>query len=179
MMNDLKWSEYFQNNDKSLIRQLTSRMNALKMISGVATFKTRLMIANGIFCSKLIFQIILWGGTRLSWQPTLHKYIFKKLSTEFPYNTRLAQSESVRMGPDFKSKLLLTEKSFMNRATVSYNMLPATLRQISKVDDFLKKLKVWVQENWQVWGYNSSQFLGWRKWQNIVLSSIEKEVIIT
>ena len=43
--------------------QLTTRINALKILSGVATFKSRLMVANGIFCSKLIFQISLWGGT--------------------------------------------------------------------------------------------------------------------
>ena len=60
---NLKWSEYILNNDKSLIKQLNSRLSALKMISGVASFKTRLMIANGIFCSKLIFEICVWGGT--------------------------------------------------------------------------------------------------------------------
>ena len=63
IQNDLKWSEYIQNNDKSLLKQLTSRLNALRMISSVASFKVRLMIANGVFCSKLIFQISLWGGT--------------------------------------------------------------------------------------------------------------------
>ena len=63
IQDDLKWSEYIQNHEKSLIKQLTSRLNALRMISGAANFKTRLMIANGIFSSKLIFQISLWGGT--------------------------------------------------------------------------------------------------------------------
>ena len=202
IQDDLKWTEYIQNNDKSLIKQLTSRLNALKMISGVANFKTRLMVANGIFCSKLIFQISLWGGTeeyllnslqvvqnkaarfvtrrgrythvvdllnQCGWlsvrqlvffhsvalihktlQTTFPKFIFNKLSTEFPYNTRLAQSESVRMGPEFKSKLELTEKSFMNRATVSYNHLPATLRKISSLEKFKKQLKVWVLENFRI-----------------------------
>ena len=63
IQDDLKWTDFIQNNDKSLIKQLNSRLNALKMISYVASFKVRLMIANGIFCSKLIFQISLWGGT--------------------------------------------------------------------------------------------------------------------
>ena len=62
IQNDLKWTEYIQNNEKSLIRQLNTRLNALKQISSVASFKTRLMIANGIFSTKLIFQISLWGG---------------------------------------------------------------------------------------------------------------------
>ena len=63
IQDDLKWSDYILHNEKSLIKQLTSRLNALRMISHVGNFKVRLMIANGIFCSKLIFQICLWGGT--------------------------------------------------------------------------------------------------------------------
>ena len=187
---------------KSLIIQLNTRLNALKMISYVASFKVRLMIANGIFCSKLIFQISLWGGTeeyllnalqivqnkaarfvtrrdkftpvvellrQCGWlsirqlvfyhsvitiyktlQTSFPKYIHSKLSMEFPYNTRLAQSESVRMGPDFQSKLEITEKSFMNRATVSFNRLPAELRQVRKIEDFKKQLKRWILENCKV-----------------------------
>ena len=62
-MYNLKSTKYIQNSEKSLIRQLTTRLGALKVLSGAATFKNRLMVANGIFCSKLIFQICLWGGT--------------------------------------------------------------------------------------------------------------------
>ena len=56
-------------------------------------------------------------------------------------------NKSVRMGPEFKSKLDLTEKSFMNRATVSYNKIPQNLRKISKIDAFKVQLKQWVKEN--------------------------------
>ena len=159
IQDDLKWSEYILHNEKSLLKQLNSRLNAMKIISSIANFKTRLMIANGIFCSKLIFQICLWGGSeeyllnalqivqnkaarfvtrRSKYTPivellnqcgwlsvkqlvfyhgviliyktiktTYPKYLFNKLSMDFPYNTRLAQSESVRMGDQFKSKLSL------------------------------------------------------------------------
>ena len=62
IQDDLKWNEYIQNNGKSLLRQLSTRLNALRIISNVASFKARLMIGNGIFMSKLIFQISLWGG---------------------------------------------------------------------------------------------------------------------
>ena len=78
---------------------------------------------------------------------TYPKYIYSKLCSEFPYNTRLAQSDSVRMGPDFKSKLELTEKSFMNRATVSFNKLPPEIRKIEKLENFKEKLRKWVLEN--------------------------------
>ena len=169
------------------------------MISGVASFKSRLTIANGIFSSKLIYQIGLWGGaenyllnslqivqnkaarcvakrgkytpvadllTQCGWlsirqlvyyhsvvmiyktlQTTYPKYMFNKLANEFPYNTRLAESDAVRMGSQFRAKLELTEGSFMNRATVSYNQLPATLRQILKIGTFKRKLKAWVLAN--------------------------------
>ena len=39
IQDDLKWGEYIQNNDKSLIKQLTSRLNALKIISRIASFR--------------------------------------------------------------------------------------------------------------------------------------------
>ena len=199
IQNDLKWTEYIQNNEKSLIRQLNTRLNALKQISSVASFKTRLMIANGIFCTKLIFQISLWGGAadylisslqiiqnkaarvvskrdkytpivellrQCGWlsvrqlvfyhsviqiyktkQTSSPKYISDKLNFEFPYNTRLASSESVRMGAEFKSKLALTEKSFINRSTVNFNQLPTELKQMIKIEVFKKKLKQWVIQN--------------------------------
>ena len=51
-----------RDNDKSLFRILTSRINALSKISKFSDFKTRKMIANGIFISKLIYLIQLWGG---------------------------------------------------------------------------------------------------------------------
>ena len=202
IQDDLKWSEYIQNIDKSLIKQLNTRVNALTMISKVASFKTRLMVAIGIFCSKLIFQISLWGGTeeyllqslqiiqnkaarrvakrgiythvvdllrQCGWlsvkqlvvyhsvilvyktlQTTFPRYIYSKLTSEFPYNTRLAESQAVRMGPDFRSKLELTERSFMQRATASFNQLPTTLRQNQSLGNFKFKLKTWVQENIEI-----------------------------
>ena len=78
------------------------------------------------------------------------KHIYSKLSSEFPYNTRLSQSDSVRMGSEFQCKLEITEKSFMNRATVDFNKLPAELKQTSKLETFKKKLKIWVLENYKV-----------------------------
>ena len=59
---NLKWSEHLQDNKENMIRALTSRMGALKKIGKVASFKTRKMLANGIFMSKLTYLIALWGG---------------------------------------------------------------------------------------------------------------------
>ena len=60
---DLKWREHLLDNEQSLVRQLTSRINGLVMVSQRASFSTRLMAANGIFVSKLCYLIQLWGGT--------------------------------------------------------------------------------------------------------------------
>jgi hypothetical protein len=42
IQDDLKWGEYIQNNDKSSIKQLTSRLNAFRIISRVASLKSDL-----------------------------------------------------------------------------------------------------------------------------------------
>ena len=60
---DLLWSEHLVESDSSLLKTLSLRSNALKSISYYADFRTRLMIANGIFLSKLCYLIPLWSGT--------------------------------------------------------------------------------------------------------------------
>ena len=59
---NLKWTDHIQNDKKSLIKNLTTRLNGLKKISNLIDFRTRKMIVNGIFMSKLIYLIPLWGG---------------------------------------------------------------------------------------------------------------------
>ena len=60
----LKWNQHILDNKASMIRQLTSRNNGLKRIAKNATFCTRLMIANGVVMSKLVYLITLWGGAQ-------------------------------------------------------------------------------------------------------------------
>jgi hypothetical protein len=59
---DLKWRQHILDSDQSLVRQLTSRINGLCLISISAPFATRLMVGNGIVMSKLCYLIQLWGG---------------------------------------------------------------------------------------------------------------------
>ena len=59
---NMKFREFIQDNEKSLIKGLNTRLNALKQIKKYASFKQRLAIANGIFFSKVIFLISVWGG---------------------------------------------------------------------------------------------------------------------
>ena len=60
---NLKWREHLVGSEQSLARQLTSRLNGLVKVSQHASFTTRLMVANGIFLSKLCYLVQLWGGT--------------------------------------------------------------------------------------------------------------------
>ena len=42
---DLKWREHLLDNEQSLVRQLTSRINGLVMVSQCASFSIRLMVS--------------------------------------------------------------------------------------------------------------------------------------
>ena len=65
----MQWNHRLRDSSKSVIRQLTSRINGLKKISKNATFNTRLMVANGAVMSRLVYMISVWGGA----QKYLHK----------------------------------------------------------------------------------------------------------
>ena len=58
----LKFSEHCRDNENSLFKKLIPRMNALKMLSKNASFKTRLMVANATIMSTLAYMMPVWGG---------------------------------------------------------------------------------------------------------------------
>ena len=68
---DLKWKEHILGSDQSLVTQLNSRINGLVKVASRAPFATRLMVANGIFISKFIYLIQVWGSCE--------KYLIKSL----------------------------------------------------------------------------------------------------
>ena len=59
---DLHWKEHIMDNKDALIKSLNSRIGALRKVSQIASFRTRKMIANGIFMSKLIYLMPVWMG---------------------------------------------------------------------------------------------------------------------
>ena len=69
---DLKWNQHIQNNQGSLMAQITSRINGLKRIARNSSFKTRRMVADGIVMSKLVYLINLWGGAQLYLQKSIY-----------------------------------------------------------------------------------------------------------
>ena len=60
--NSLTWNKHIRDSDKSLIRTLTSRINALSKVCQYTNFKTRKMVANGIVMSYLSYLIPLYGS---------------------------------------------------------------------------------------------------------------------
>ena len=59
---NMQWREHILDNQDSLLKCLNKRVGAIRKISSVASFKTRKMIADGIFISKLIYLMPLWMG---------------------------------------------------------------------------------------------------------------------
>ena len=60
----LKWNLHLQGHQSSLLNQLCSRLNGLKKVCVNASFRTRLMVANGVIMSKLVYLITVWGGAQ-------------------------------------------------------------------------------------------------------------------
>ena len=59
---DLKWSCHLRDSDVNVISVLNKRIGALKTLRKVASFKQRRTLGNGIFMSKLLYCMNLWGG---------------------------------------------------------------------------------------------------------------------
>ena len=50
---DLKWKEHLLSSEQSVIKQITSRINGLSLISSRSTFNTRLLVVNWIVISRI------------------------------------------------------------------------------------------------------------------------------
>ena len=59
--NDGKWNLLIRDHKNSIIKQINSRINAMKMLSN-GDSKTRLMVASAVIQSKLQYLMPLWGG---------------------------------------------------------------------------------------------------------------------
>ena len=117
------------NNESSLQRQLTSRINALRKISHSASFETRKMIANGIVMSRIIYVMQVWGGTK--------DYLIKTL--------QILQNKAARFVTKLdiytsQKKLLLQCGWLSVRQLVEYHSLVLIFKSnLEKKPVFLKK----------------------------------------
>ena len=59
---DMRWREHVLDSENSMVKSLNKRLGALRKIQKTASFKSRKMIATGIFMSKLIYLMPLWSG---------------------------------------------------------------------------------------------------------------------
>ena len=62
IQNDLKWSHHLRESEENMYKTLNRRVNAIKRISYLCDFKTRKMMSNGIFMSKVMYLITVWSS---------------------------------------------------------------------------------------------------------------------
>jgi hypothetical protein len=128
----MKWKEHLIGNEQSLARQLTSRINGLLKVCARAPLPTRLMVANGIFMSKLCYLIQLWGSA--------DKYLIKALQV-------LQNKAAIRFGELFEGKTSLTHDSFCYMGANSYNRIPTNIRSSRTLQTFKYNVKKWISSN--------------------------------
>ena len=58
----MTFSQYIMDGKDTLIKILNKHIGALKKIRSLASFKAKLNIANGIFMSKVLYLLSLYGG---------------------------------------------------------------------------------------------------------------------
>ena len=59
---NLKWNYFLEEVEKKLTKALKKRIWALRHIKKFANFESMKFFANGIFLSKLLYGVELWGG---------------------------------------------------------------------------------------------------------------------
>ena len=140
---NLKWNEHIRDHKKSMLKSLTSRINALSKISKFSNFKTRKMIANGIFMSKLVYLIQLWGGTNEYLLTFLQKLqnraarLVTKLGWYTPIKTLLLQCGwlSVRQLVIYHSSILIYKSRQMKQPLHLYKIVSKQFLQNTRLGD--------------------------------------------
>ena len=70
-----------------MLSQLTGRINGLQKIAGTAPFNTRLMVANGVVMSKLVYLITVWGGAQQYLLNSLQLHQLRAVRSVCGYNS--------------------------------------------------------------------------------------------
>ena len=69
-------------------------------------------------------------------------YMHEKYSRSFPYKTRVAAQQQIRLGAQG-----MASRSFICRSVKTWNSIPQEIRAIEKFSKFKKELKTWIQAN--------------------------------
>ena len=79
IQSNLKWTEYMRDSENNLFKSLTKRISAIQLISKYSDFKTRKMLADGIFMSKLIYLTCAWSSCPRTYFYTFRLFKIKQL----------------------------------------------------------------------------------------------------
>ena len=89
-------------------------------------------------------SVVLIHKTLISKHP---RYLYDKIQSKFPLDTRLAKSNKIRLGPHFKANLDLAKNSLRWRGVESYNLVPSAIKQATTLRKFKGKLKSWIRSS--------------------------------
>ena len=59
--NDLTWNEHIRDHEKSIVKNVSLKINGLIKLCSKADFKTRKMLANGMVISNIVYMIQVYG----------------------------------------------------------------------------------------------------------------------
>ena len=74
-------------------------------------------------------------------------YLYQKMDSNHPYQTRQATSGKIRFGDQFEGKSSLARSSFCYGGTSNYNLIPADIRNEATLGNFKYKLRKWIKSN--------------------------------
>ena len=175
--NNFTWNSHIVDNDKSMIKMITSRINALMKVSWSADFMTRKMIGNAIVMSRIVYLVQVYGNaseyllkglqilqnkaarvvTRLPWGTetglllnqvkTENKPAALKLRFRDNFVYRTRQATSNGLVRCETPRTETSKKAFVCSSTIMWNTLPPQLRKTEKLEKFKLELKKWVKTN--------------------------------
>ena len=131
--NDFRWNQHIRDDEKSMMRILVSKVNALRKVAHYSDFKTRKMIAQGIIMSNLCYLVQLYGSSSdylLSMLQVVQNTAARTV-TRLPWNTPsstlLLQCGwlSVRQMVDYYSLVLLFKIKQNKKPTFLYDRISA------------------------------------------------------
>ena len=64
LSNNFMWNLHLRDEEKSLLKTLSLKNNAMSSLSNIADFKTRKMIASSLIMSSISYIIQVYGGCR-------------------------------------------------------------------------------------------------------------------
>ena len=68
LQNDLQWREHIETGENSLLSAVRKKLGALKYLGGGGIpRKSKLMLANGLILSKILYLLPLYGGTQIKY----------------------------------------------------------------------------------------------------------------